>query len=178
MSPRSTISLRISPGWATILIADIGDDVIHMSIIKTTEPMSSHSTYHVNGVVLLSLFFQNKGPPRRSGPQSKLKLCVTLAKVIWVQNCNSAYSSNTTKVFYSHNPYPNNPYYIMDANMFLLVKFVRHGAVGARLIHASAHARLRRWGAFKLLPSALTCPLARSVAISIAEGSRALHIPY
>ena len=33
-------------------------------------------------------------------------------------------------------------------------KFVRHGAVGARLIHASAHARLRWWGAFKLLPSA------------------------
>jgi hypothetical protein len=68
--------------------------------------------------------------------------------------------------------------WIQDEKVFADDKFVRHRAVGARLIHASTHARLRWWGAIKLLPSALTCPLSRSVAISIAEGSRALHIPY
>ena len=49
-------------------------------------------------------------------------------------------------------------YHIQEEILLSGDKFVRHGAVGARLIHASAHARLRRWGAFKLLPYALTCP--------------------
>ena len=49
-------------------------------------------------------------------------------------------------------------YRIRHEIVFAGDKFVRHGAVGARLIHASAHARLRRWGAFKLLPYAVTCP--------------------
>jgi len=48
------------------------------------------------------------------------------------------------------------------------------GAVGARVIQASAHVRLGGGGAVKLLLSVLTWSLPRSVAIS-RRGEEALH---
>ena len=69
-------------------------------------------------------------------------------------------------------------YRIRHEIVFAGDKFVRHGAVGARLIHASAHARFTSVGCFQTPPLCFDLSLSRSVAISIAEGSRALHIPY